>query len=1726
MLLLNKFNSEQAQFIDWLNQIEHSINEIDAVYRENGYDLNRLKQCDAESKSIESSLFSHQADLRFMKITYQTYSQLCESFSKELKQFNSKLKDNKLKRLSTDLISDLNLTKESLLDIDNQYALKCEKFHQIKEAIRSLIDSQKDFNAQTSRFNAWLTDMELNVNAELSVAPTTQQPISESVKHLDEQLNKFKAFKTVILAEHAACYEIKRSLNAIFTKLDQDHAASHDDSLSQTANSLFSRLETLEKQVSSHYDRLADQIIRTRDLKDSLDSTTVWLNEIDNVYLNSRLEVLSVNNNNRLIVKDDQFDLYDRLLSDLNGRRQMLLDKLLADSTSSANDSTSQQVIDQLLDRLDTIAFHIQSSAIKAKGLQDLMNKFNLNYEKQTAFIRVALTQLEQIDRNQHKNIKQPESILDCVKQLEAFKSDVKQNNQVDSLLRPCLGQIQTEYCPELISNEKLLLLDQDANELAKGFTDISQQCDLKMDELNQIHDYTLEYNDLKDSLEKWLRQSELNTLKYEPIGVDVECVNHQLHQLQMSLSEHEGKASDLNELNRCANVYANLLAKYEPKPVSIPPPPISKPQNTKAKRYQRSNTSSSNLKDIDAESQESKLISSENEITTELNKLNQLYEWLGERMEQRRKELVDSINKMKAYLNELDSIDSELKNFETELNTLFDENVTHTHMNDIKLVSKNGSNQRTSLAKMDTSLTKLNANLDSLRKKGHQLVFDRETNDVAGKEDIKKQLDRIAEKYSHLNSVHSELKEKLDKFLLNLATFEQNAATLNHNLEQKDKMLTILNTENYSQSQDHTNDLLIDTQIKQIDLLQSDLFDQDFTLLDALNRSGEYLMDSVADSKLFASQLTQINSDYDLLSNKLKQTLQFKNKLKQMCTQFSDQRQKLNAQLVEIEQGLNGLQNAISAELISKQKAEKTIIELDSIESIQLVDCERMLDEAKYQSSQIIDLIRGNLAVNDPSSVSSSILSTTEKDEATTQMADSIESTRQSVNNVRQKYTDLCRDYERQEKEQEEAKSSEELMKILNELQSQIAVCNAEILKTQQNLEAKTKQSPIAAAHSSSYNVSTATTLKAEHEKYANESLSLIQTDLDFVNMKCKEFFALKKQQQNNNSEHQSHLTSLELQLDKLNANFKKLDSKFTERTQQLDDVLFKATKFEDKLSIVKERLEATEAKLAELNKTKFDFENLSEIDTQLNDCDALIERMNESAPEMDEFKEICEQLMENCEQTADRNLIEKRMDSLVHQWNLLIRSLDERKSNLEFLNLHLKQLCSAYLNAKTFVNDLNLKFTSDLVLNCIEPIVIKSQLEQMRELSDVLEKNYVLLINDLKMDTSNLLTIHLARNQEENKLVNYLPKTISIQALLALNGMLNKSTIEDTVNQIEFKYTDYKFQLDANLELMLRLYPLCEKFSQTIAQLNQAVRKYESELTWLAASNDNESSEQEKEELLNELRKNVSQMTAVLVGVEENLSTRIMDELMSAQSSVECSEFMADLNENIGLVKQNYEKFNHELDTFEAEFKARQEKLKELLGEMNDLLEWLDEVEAKSAQPEPVSFESDVLITQINEQKALSDEINKQKMNLKELTDKTKQLVRAKSIEDSIELKEKLNGLHVQSQSLCATSTLRLNELEQALAISQAFQEAYNSILSWFEEIKQDLARADHKDSEKEPKEAIKSELNLLKNIDRSLQEKKVDFETLNKNGMSLARLCNKNNNGKYFLLICILL
>lgn len=206
-----------------------------------------------------------------------------------------------------------------------------------------------------------------------------------------------------------------------------------------------------------------------------------------------------------------------------------------------------------------------------------------------------------------------------------------------------------------------------------------------------------------------------------------------------------------------------------------------------------------------------------------------------------------------------------------------------------------------------------------------------------------------------------------------------------------------------------------------------------------------------------------------------------------------------------------------------------------------------------------------------------------------------------------------------------------------------------------------------------------------------------------------------------------------------------------------------------------------------------------------------------------------------------------------------------------------------------------------------------------------------------------------------------------------------------------------------------------------------------------------------------------------------------------------------------------------NNHLNEYELSLESRRLKMKELYAEIDDLLEWLDEVDTRFTQLDALSHDADVIRGQLAEQQALNDEMSKQRDKLRELVEQSKQLVRERSIADSIELKEKLAGLQMQAQTLQKQGAARLNELEQAHAIARNFSDAHRTLVAWFDEIGDKLntfnARSAASASPSTGGEMLKHELTLIKNIERTLGEKKVSLESLNKNGLALAKICNKN-------------
>ena len=2157
-------------------------------------DYDKLKDVEIDIKRQEEDLISHQADLRFVKMSFQSFLNITDAFTKDLQTFFSKIKENKLKRLSCDMTSDLSSIKNELFDMDNKYKHLCDRLAYIKENVNQLLVQQRQLGSSCARFDSWLTDMEIKINGELRHHHQSLDQVSD-VKRMEEMCSKFQSYKNDVQSERKSLDEIKRNLSNLNEWIQSQISIKTNEFKKLNdprVNQLENRYKNVESLIMERYDYLIDRLTSTRNIKENLESTQSWLNEINQVYLLNNSLMIDPQN------KNDQFESFERIKSELSSRKELLLKNLPSDSS-----------IDQIIQKIDLINESIDIKASKSRILQSLLEQYSKNYDILNKYFKESANKLEKIDiindassslsSSNKSNTKPAHFVLikNCIQLIGEIKAGLVDTEQtlLEQILQPCLREIENSFVPDLFGQDQFRQLDQDLNDLKHDYNHLINLSQAKMNELATMSEMAVKYAQLKGDFEKWLQSIELKIHMFEPIAIDIEIVEKQYDQLQAAINEYDVKSSDLNNLNQQAQQYLALMSKYKQLQTvgDKQQQPVTK-MNSFLKRKQLLRTNSSrynSAENLNSESEDLVNLGSgyDTELEHESRKMNELYEWIGERLEERKKDLLFSLDQMKSYLQDLHSLDNRLNQFEMDLVKLFQIEKLTQDLTTIEiklpldLAKINQINAQ--FKQMDSDLNKFQLDIESVKSKGKQFIFDRLTNDTTGIEDVKRQLKELNDKYCHLNSSHASFKDKLDQYVSNFGSYHQNHDQLKHNLEQKQQLLNIMIMGSTIQNSvtnkiSINSDLnLIDTQIKQVDLLKNDLVKQDSNLLDILNRNGEYLIEfslkNSADFDNLTNELEKINNQYDYLSNQFNETLDYKYKLKDLCSLFSSHREKFYDKLDKIDSRLSDLQKQTQLPLTNLMP-DTLINELNAIESDPMSECSRLVDLSKETVYEIIDITRNNLILNgnhnlelhskllqdyensmnsekpddelslklsqmknslnnsfnNLNQIRNLVVKHLAKDKSYNQLYNDLKEfidkkydelksfekistnldkinaqqvahetlTRQLIqrsedvkklieyytnkidedeeeqnnieahdiiNDVEKNWNDLCsksdahkeklficytmseqfdnvytflkqylnendkkfqlessdenlenklkqietylvdldkenvvnltklvkignelqqtcqldkeqvqqkidelkkliqdihvklndklKEYlhlsqlvgefenncteikcelldldneisitnnvielenvqnklvstlrdkidqckslnqnlpiskqskqeltQRSEKLNElellyqklnslvqfklneertkykelsdfqkelskmddklkniqefldnktieekklltastyssdeldeepenqtdsfdenalkakqdrlenikdslalvngqlktatenlnkyllqsssssgESESNDLLKKLqetvqsltdkctylhnlqkkeeqeirekseqLNQLQLQIQACNAEILKCLKEFDSNMK--PISS--SSTVKSASISNLIAEHESYQKECLQPIKSDLDQINKTSKQLIKSKDGDSSINQ-----MTAIEIQLEKLNNNYSRLDAKFQERANLLDMALFKSSKFEDKIKILNESLTYVETEMENLNKILFGFDNLDQIQSQLDVSDELTKQLVITSNEIDEFKDICEKIMQNCDDSNDTNIIEKRMDTIIYKWNILTHQLDEKKVNLNFLNIHLNQLNSSYLDAKKFVDELNLKFTSNLTLNCIEPIVIKTQFEKMSDLNNTIIENFH-LINDLKLDANNLIFIHndfenlnnptdmaksnedeMNRSRVDNRFFNFLPKTISSAAVLALSNMLDKQDIEMKVNQIDVKYTDYKFLLGKNLNLMHRLYPLCEKFSHTIVQLNQSIGKFEYELEWLKSSSENETSQKDRDLLFNELKKNIVESQDVLVNLEGPLSARIIDELNTSNSF--CDEFIADLNENINQVKLKFSKLNEKLEEYQSMLDEKQTRTKDLFGEIDDLFEWFDEVDSKLANLDAISYEPDLIKNQLNELLALNDELQKQENKLKQIIDDSKKMIRSKEIEDSIELKEKLTSLQMQSNNLHKMGSTRLNEIEQALAISTNFTESHRILTSWFDDIKKQLENVDkhHLESNLTPdsssKDAIKIELSLLKQIDRELQEKKVEFETMNKNGFALAKLCNKNS------------
>lgn len=326
--LLNKFDSDHGRCVEQLTVVDDQIEKLRVSYLNalmtESHD-NRIKLLginEAELKRLANLLHTtHKSNLAQIRLNYENYAQLTDSFTKDLQLFCSKCNDKRIKHMSADLYSDLTCIKSNTENCDNKYQLLVSKLSTLQDTYGAYTEMERIFADRCVKFNEWLDDIEHRIHSETNKIKSSSA--STSVKQYEEAAQRFQTFKTTIQLERKSLYEIKKHMDSLIQFVDKSNnfGPSLVKTITARYDGLKERYQVIESLQADMYAYLLDQTACARNLKENVDITNTWLNDIEAKYVN--------------LNEPNQPEVYDRLKSEIVARRESLL-KVVSSSMSNS----------------------------------------------------------------------------------------------------------------------------------------------------------------------------------------------------------------------------------------------------------------------------------------------------------------------------------------------------------------------------------------------------------------------------------------------------------------------------------------------------------------------------------------------------------------------------------------------------------------------------------------------------------------------------------------------------------------------------------------------------------------------------------------------------------------------------------------------------------------------------------------------------------------------------------------------------------------------------------------------------------------------------------------------------------------------------------------------------------------------------------------------------------------------------------------------------------------------------------------------------------------------------------------------------------------------------------------------------------------------------------------------------------------------------------------------
>merc|ERR1719225_1084641 len=451
-------------------------------------------------------------------------------------------------------------------------------------------------------------------------------------------------------------------------------------------------------------------------------------------------------------------------------------------------------------------------------------------------------------------------------------------------------------------------------------------------------------------------------------------------------------------------------------------------------------------------------------------------------------------------------------------------------------------------------------------------------------------------------------------------------------------------------------------------------------------------------------------------------------------------------------------------------------------------------------------------------------------------------------------------------------------------------------------------------------------------------------------------------------------------------------LNQKCADRMDLLEDAMKMAKEYADKLGPIEKWLDKTEKTIKEMETVPTEED---QIQRRIREHEKVHDDIIGKQPSFDDLADIASALMQVVGD-EDAQALADKIEELTNRYANLVTNSEHIAQLLQDSMAGLRNLVMAYEDLLGWMEECESRLATYKVLS----VFTEKLMEQTEQLHDVTEE-----IVKRQSDVDNVLAIG-----------NELMKHITNEESLSL---------KDKLDSLQRKYNDLASKAADLLKNAQDMLPLVQNFHQSHNRLSEWMTACEG----IIQSLDTLSLEEQEQEVTR-LEGDITEHRPLLEGI--NLTGPRLCQLSPGDGARAIE----------GLVTRDNKRFDAicELVRRRAEMIAlAKQKSGEVLGDINELLNWFREVEQTIREADPPSHEPEVIRVQLKEHKALNDDISSQKGRVRGVLANAKKVLR-ESAETAAteEVKDKMEDLKETMDTVINLSSERLGILEQALPLA----------------------------------------------------------------------------------------